>query len=202
MSRKQALTLLASLFAAVAMMLGLTGTAVQAARPRPYPPASPSFGVDDGTVRRGTTVTARGRDYARNETVVITVTFRADGSRRTQTLRTTRVRVNRDGRFSFSVRTTAAGTLIIRARGSDGTESATVTVTDRRRNDRGRDNDRNNGRDNGRQARRVSFTSSSTVAAPPEESSSNIAGISIAGLLLLAGGGVFAGQAIRRRRRA
>src|SRR5690349_12813816 len=80
MVRKRA-AFLASMVAALAMMLGLTASAAQAT-PKHYPPPPPSLVVDRGVVKAGASVRATGREFEGRERVFITVTFRAAGSHR------------------------------------------------------------------------------------------------------------------------
>jgi hypothetical protein len=201
-SRKRGIGLLASLFAALAMTLGSTATAAQAAPnhhpPNHYPPPPPSLMVDKGVVRVGVTIHATGRMYTSRERVYITVAFRPKGWHRYRTVRRAIVRADRHGNFTYHVRPLAAGIVIIIARGqrSHNSASAVVHVIDRHRG-------------GGWQMRPAANTgliatgSGATVAAPPAESSSDIAGLTIAGLgvLALAGGAIITRQAIRRRRR-
>jgi hypothetical protein len=194
MGHKRAIALLASMVTALAMMLGLTGTAVQATR-KPYPPPPPSLVVDRGVVKHGSTVHATGRKFGGRERVYITVTFRAAGSHRFRTVRTAVVKTNRNGQFSFNMRAFAAGIVVITAKGSNSRTgaSASVYVIDKRKGG------------SGWTMRRSSYTAGTpAVAGQPQEPTSNTSGLAIAGLgvLALAGSALITQQALRRRRTA
>jgi hypothetical protein len=208
MSTKRALPLMASLIAILAMLLG-SATAAEATR-KQYPPTSPSLTVDRGRVNKGTTVHATGK-YGANERVTITITFRPEGSRRARTIRRVSVRTDRRGRFSISVRTTGAGTLVITAsaRNSQSNASATVTVTDFHKRNRAwqrvqhqpaRHQPAKRQPVRHQPARRLHRMAYS-IASLPSDPPGGAPGLAIAGLLVLTGAAGFTRQAVRRRRR-
>src|ERR1041384_8227191 len=131
MSRNRAFAFLLSVFAAMAMTLGLTaGSAAAApvAKPRPsepsaytnhnhYPPLPPLLVVNKGAVKYGSSVKASGRMYGSREKVIVTVVFRPKGSHRYRVLKTTVVRTDRKGKFSVNLKMKAEGLVIITATG-------------------------------------------------------------------------------------
>lgn len=180
MVRKRA-AFLASMVAALAMMLGLTASAAQAT-PKHYPPPPPSLVVDRGVVKSGASVRATGREFEGRERVFITVTFRAAGSHRYRTVRTAVVRTDRGGRFTFDVRAHASGIVIITARGTSSRMGASAAVYVVNRHKGG----------GGWTMTPASFTGDT----------SNVPGLLTAGLgvLALAGSAMVARQTVRRRR--
>ena len=73
MSRIRASTVLTTLVAMLAMLVGtvtLSATAASAAPKKHYPPPPPSLVVNKGVVKKGVTVKASGRTFAKREKVV------------------------------------------------------------------------------------------------------------------------------------
>jgi hypothetical protein len=180
----------------------LTSTAASARPAAPavhYPPESPSLRVHGGVVKKGSTVRASGRKYRARERVTITVRFKPQGSNRYRTIKVTSVRADRNGRFTFSVRTSRAGTLVITATGRSSRKSASafVTVIDKRKWGRGR----------GWAMQPVAFTGGSDASVAATKSAApagDVSGLAIAGLAIMtmAGGAVVTQRTVRRRRKA
>ena len=201
MSRTRALALLASFAVMLSTLVGLsfTATAASAAPKVHYPPERPSLVVSSGVVRKGTTVRAYGRQYRPRERVSVSVRFKAKGAYRYRTIRTTSARTDRRGKFTTSVRTSRAGTMVITAVGRSSRKSASafVQVTERRRW----------GRSRGWGMQPVAYTggSDASVAAPKSAApAGDISGLAIAGLAMMtmAGGAVVTQRVVRRRRKA
>lgn len=210
MSRNRAFAFLLTVFAAVAMTLGLSAGAATAApaKPKPpkpsaynhhnyYPPLPPLLVVNKGAVKYGASVKASGRMYGKREKVIVTVTFRPKGSSRYRVLKTTRVYTDRKGNFSVSLKMKAEGMVVISAtgKGSRKSASAAVYVFDKKRG-------------NWVQWHRASYTTDVTTAAPAKVSDvpsrpGNVAGLAAAGLgvLALAGSTLITRRVVRRRQR-
>jgi hypothetical protein len=179
--------------------VSFASTAASAAPKVHYPPERPSLVVNNGVVKKGATVRAYGRQYRPRESVSISIRFKAKGSNRYRTIRTTSARTDRRGKFTVSVRTSGAGTLVITATGRSSRKSASafVNVTEKRRW----------GRSRGWGMQPVAFTggSDASVAAPKSAApAGDISGLAIAGLAMMtmAGGAVVTQRVVRRRRKA
>ncbi|BCJ54194.1 hypothetical protein Asp14428_56690 [Actinoplanes sp. NBRC 14428] len=201
MSRSRAIAFLTSVFAAMAMTLGLTAFTATAASATPgghYPPPPPSLVVNKGVVKKGVSVRATGRKYAGKEKVTITVTFRKKGSHRYKTVKTAVLRADRNGKFTYNVKTFQAGILIITAKGKSSRKSASaaIYVIDKKKG-------------GGWNIRRASYTAGTTagpvgnpVSATGTPAQPNGTWLAIAGLgvLALAGSTIVTRRTIRRRK--
>lgn len=210
MSRNRAFAFLLTVFAAVAMTLGLSAGAATAApaKPKPpkpsaynhhnhYPPLPPLLVVNKGAVKFGATVKASGRMYGKKEKVIVTVVFRPKGSHRYRVLKTTAVRTDRNGKFKVSLKLKASGMVIISATGKKSRTGASVAVYVFDKKPGG-----------WWEVRRASHTTGVAAAVParvgdaPSEPSGN-AGLAAAGLgvLALAGSTLVTRRVVRRRQR-
>jgi hypothetical protein len=209
MSRNKASAFLLTVFAAVAMTLGLTAGAASAApatKPTPpkptvftnhtkYPPLPPSYVVNKGVVKRGVTVKTTGRMYGKKEKVVITVNFKPKGSNRFRTVKTTAVKTDKNGKFIYSLKLPSAGIVIITAAGKTSRKAASVSVyvIDKKKG-------------GGWDFRRASFTTAvpARVSDAPAQPVNNNAGLALAGLgvLALAGSTLVTRRVVRRRQGA
>ncbi|MEV4703921.1 hypothetical protein [Actinoplanes sp. NPDC049316] len=201
MSRNRAIAFLTSVFATLALTMGLTAftaTAASATPPGYYPPPPPSLVVNKGVVKYGVTVKATGRKYKAKEKVYITISFRAKNTQRYKTVKTTKVYADKNGKFTYNLKMWAPGMVIITARGksSNKSASAAVYVIDKKKG-------------GGWHIRRASFTTGATtglqttpVSANPADAQPNGAWLAVAGLgvLALAGSTVITRRTIRRRK--
>jgi len=198
MSRSRALALLASFAVMLSTLVGftLTSTAASATRAEHYPPPPPSVVIQHGVVKKGATVRAAGRKYKARERIVVIVRFKPNGSNQYRIIRTTSVRADWNGRFTYSVRTSRAGTMVITAVGQSSRKSASasVLVIDKRKWGRGR----------GWAMEPVAFTGGSDAAPKSEAPAGDVAGLAIAGLAMvtMAGGALVTQRTVRRRRKA
>ena len=211
MSRNRAFAFLLTVFATVAMTLGLSAGAATAApaKPKPpkpsafnnhnyYPPLPPMLVVNKGVVSYGASVKASGRMYGNREKVIVTVVFRPKGSSRYRVLKTTRVRTSRTGEFSVKLKLKAEGMVVITATGKGSRKSASAAVFVFGKHGGG-----------WWDFRRASYTTDATTAVPAKVSDvpsqpRNVAGLAAAGLgvLALAGSTLITRRVIRRRQRA
>ncbi|MGA5301780.1 hypothetical protein ACPCHT_17760 [Nucisporomicrobium flavum] len=201
MSRNRAIAFLTSVFATLALTMGLTAftaTAASATPPGNYPPPPPSLVVNKGVVKYGVVVKATGRQYKGKEKVYVTITFRPKNSNRWRTVKTTSVYADKKGKFTYNVKTFAAGMLCITAKGKSSKKSASaaVYVIDKKKG-------------GGWNIRRASFTTGPTtgvqntpVSVNGSESQPNGAWLAAAGLgvLALAGSTVITRRTMRRRK--
>ncbi|HET9518014.1 MAG TPA: hypothetical protein VFO77_09840, partial [Actinoplanes sp.] len=160
-----------------------------------YPPVKPAMVVNKGTVKKGQTVKATGRQYKPKEKVLVTVYFTPKNSHKTKIVKKIWVRANKKGKFSVHVRMLAAGRVVIKGKGlsSGKSAAATVWVVHKKK-----------GHNGGWVIKPASFgtpggTSVVTpVSAPADDMGYVLAGF---GALALIGSAAVTGQTIRRRRR-
>jgi hypothetical protein len=202
MSRSRAWAALAAFVAMLAATLGvatLSPTAASAAPKVHYPPPPPSLVVNRGVVKYGVTVTATGRQFAGKEKVYLTVSYRAKGSNRWRTVKTSGVRTDRKGKFVIGVKMSQPGQVIINAKGTQSHKGATafVYVIDKKKGS------------GPWSIKRTAFSTGTTgtgtaVLTSSTRTPSDNAGLAIAGLgvMALAGSAVVARTTIRRRRKA
>ncbi|GAB1694370.1 hypothetical protein [Krasilnikovia sp. M28-CT-15] len=204
MRRFRASARLAALVASLAMALGITlfaGEAAWAAPSTPppggyYPPPPPVLTVNKGVVKIRVNVRVTGKKFVKREKVVITIRFLPKGSRHWKVVKTTIFRANNAGRIAFNIRTSKAGKIVIQAVGKTSRKkaSASISVIDKRKG-------------SGSivitpAAFSSGVTNGGTPALTPTHESSDTVGLAIAGLgaMALAGSAVITRRTIRRRR--
>jgi len=201
MSRNRAIAFLTSVFAALALTMGLTAFTATAASATPgghYPPPPPSLVVNKGVVKYGVTVRATGRQYKAKEKVTITITFRPKNSHRWKTIKTAALYADKKGKFTYNVKAFSAGMLVITAKGksSNKSASAAVYVIDKKKG-------------GGWNIRRASYTAGTTtgvqntpVSVNTTEPQPNGAWLAVGalGVLALAGSTVIGRRTMRQRK--
>ena len=176
------------------MALGVstfTATAASAAPKGTYPAAPPTLVVNKGVVKYGITVRATGKKYKAKEKITITVKFLPKGKNK-YTVKTVTVKADRNGFFTYNVKTKKPGTFVLTARGktSKKSASASIYVIDKKKHGK-----------RGFALAPVAYTGGSTNAPQAGAPTSDTASLALAGMAIaaMAGGAVVA---TRRRRRA
>ena len=193
MSRSRASALLASIAVVLSMALGVstfTATAASAAPSVTYPAAPPTLKVNKGVVKYGITVRATGKKYKAKEKIVITIKFLPKGKHK-YTVKTVTVKADRNGFFTYNIKTKKPGTFVLTARGktSKKSASASIFVLDKKKHGKSF------------AMAPVAYTGGSTNAPQAGAPTSDTASLALAGMAIaaMAGGAVVA---TRRRRRA
>ena len=193
MSRSRASALLASIAVILSMALGVstfTATAASAAPKVSYPAAPPTLKVNKGVVKYGITVRATGKKFKGKEKVSLRIKFLPKGKSK-YTVKFVTVKADRNGFFTYNVKTKKPGTFVLTAKGTKSKKSASVSiyVLDKKKHGK----------------RGFAMTPAAFTGGPSNvqggSATSDPASIALAGMALaaMAGGAVVA---VRRRRRA
>ncbi|GAB1643010.1 hypothetical protein [Krasilnikovia sp. MM14-A1259] len=209
MRRFRASARLAALVASLAMALGITLFAGEAAWATPngptrvppggyYPPPPPVLTVNKGVVRIHANVRVSGKKFVKKEKVAIVIRFLPKGSHHFRVVKVTTIRADKNGKFAFNIRSSKPGTIVISAVGKTSKKKAqtSVFVVSKKKGS------------GGIIITPAAFSSGvsngGTPAVTPASDTSDITGLAIAGLgaMALAGSVVITRRTIRRRRAA
>jgi hypothetical protein len=197
MGRIRASALLATMAVMLSTLVGATAASAHPGRPgHPvvhYPPPPPSLVINRGVVKIGVTVRASGHQFRAHERVTVVISYKPKWSTRSRTLRVVSVYTDRNGNFSYYLRTGGAGYVQITATGrsSHQSASASVFVIDKRKFGRSV------------AMRPAAFTGAApTATAAPDKSNTNELAVVGLAVMVMTGGALVTQRTIRRRRNA